>query len=97
MIELTREQAIEIAESNVWKNWTADQVVRFQLYQPLLCMDFAHYHKCVEEVLGRSVWTHEFAYDDNLRKEYEGKKPKTTMDEIIGLLSEFNDKLIIIQ
>ncbi len=31
--QLTTEQAIAMADSGVWKEWTAEQVVRFQLFQ----------------------------------------------------------------
>jgi len=32
MRQLTKEQAIEFAESGIWKNWTDNQVVCFQLF-----------------------------------------------------------------
>jgi hypothetical protein len=40
--QFTREQAIAMYESGVWKNWTAEQVVRFQMFQERLCMEFSH-------------------------------------------------------
>lgn len=86
--QLTQEQAIAFAESRVWLNWTAEQVVRFQLFQQLLCMDFGHFSKAMSEVLDRPVYTHEFASSNyqNLVLEYLGERPTPTLDEIIDLI-----------
>jgi len=93
MRQFTKEQAIKIAESELWKDLSFDEIVKFQLYQELLCMPFDKFHQAIEKVLDRPIWTHEFAYLDAIKKEYEGKKEKPTMDEIIGLIPK--DKLII--
>lgn len=45
--QLTQEQAAKMEDSGVWKEWTAIQIVRFQIR---LCIDFDHYHRCVHEV-----------------------------------------------
>ncbi len=92
--QLTEAQAIEIAKSNVWKDWTSEQVVRFQLFQKRLCMDFSHFHKCISEVLGRPVFTHEFAFRDDLIREYLGDKESPTFEDIINLIPE-GKRLII--
>lgn len=94
--QLSEKQAIEMAKSGLWKNWTAEQVVRFQMFQHRLCMDFSHFHKCVEEVLGRPVYTHEFAssFRDDMVKEYLGVKPAPTLEEIINIIPP--EKRIII-
>lgn len=84
--QLTQEQAIKMAESKVWMEWTAEQVVRFQMFQERLCMDFSHFHKCVQEVLGRPVFTHEFAFRDELVKEYLGAKETPTFEDILNLI-----------
>lgn len=84
--QLTTEQAIAMADSGVWKEWTAEQVVGFQLFQENLCMDFNHFHKCVQEVFGRRVFTHEFAFHDELVKEYLGAKETPTFEDIINLI-----------
>lgn len=86
--QLSQEQAIAMADSGVWKDWTAEQVVRFQMFQKRLCMDFSHFHKCVQEVLGRPVFTHEFAFRDGLVKEYLGAKETPTFEDIINLIPE---------
>ena len=86
--QLTTEQAIAMADSGVWKEWTAEQVVRFQLFQEKLCMDFSHFHKCMQDVLGRPVWTHEFAFRDELVNEYLGAKETPSFEHILNLIPE---------
>jgi len=94
MEQLTREQAIAIAQSGEWKDWTDDEIVKFQLFQKRLCLPFDEFHRAVEGVLGRPVYTHEFAHVDNLRAEYLGERQAPTFDEIIGLIPK--EKLIVI-
>ncbi|MFH1012888.1 MAG: hypothetical protein V1769_00070 [Thermoplasmatota archaeon] len=94
MIQLTKEQALEIAESGVWKNWTDEEVTKFQLYQDRLCMDFSRFHESVEKTLGRPVYTHEFAFPEHLQKEFEGDKEPPTLMEVLNLFPK--DKPIII-
>jgi hypothetical protein len=57
-------------------------------------MPFDVFHKAVEEALGRPVWTHEFAYSDDLKKEFLGDKPAPTFEEVVALVPR--DKLIVI-
>lgn len=94
MEQLTKEQAIEIAASGVWKEWTPEEVVKFQLFQKKLCMDFSHFHECMEKVLLRPVFTHEFAYVESLKEEYLGKRTAPTFEEIINLIPE-NKRIIL--
>lgn len=94
MEQLTKEQAIAMAESKIWQSWTAEQIVRFQLFQSRLCMPFDKFHEAIETVLGRPVYTHEFAYSDELKKEYLGVKEAPTLAEIMSLIPA--DKRIII-
>ncbi|MBA7527657.1 hypothetical protein ES705_19835 [subsurface metagenome] len=94
MKQLTKNQAIKIYDSEIYKDMTSEQIVKFQLFQSRLCVPFSVFHKAITEVLGRPVWTHEFAFKDNLMKEYLGKKSPPTMEEIINLIPE--EKRIII-
>jgi len=94
MKQLTKEQAIKIGESEIWKDMTLEQIAEFQFYQDRLCVPFDKFHEAMEHVLGRSVWTHEFAFKDSLEKEWRGEKSKPTMEEIMNLIPE--EKRIII-
>ena len=87
-------EAHAIAVEGKWRKWDDETIVRFQLYQDRLCMDFSRFHEAVEKVLGRSVWTHEFAWPELLRAEYEGTRTAPTIDEIIGMIPP--EKLIMI-
>lgn len=84
--QLTQEQAIELAKSEVWKYWDFEQKVRFQLFQRRLCMPFDVFHEAIEKVLGRPVWTHEFINHDSMVLEYLGEKPAPTFDEICDMI-----------
>lgn len=90
---MTKAKAIKLAQSRWWDGLPAEAIVAFQLYEPLLCMDFGDFHKAVEEALGRPVWTHEFANGDSLKSEFEGKKSKPSMEEILNLIHK--DKRLI--
>ena len=81
-----RERAIELAESNWWKDKSARDICDVQLFTVELCMPFGEFHKAMTEALGRSVWTHEFASLDRIKDEYLGDRPAPTMEQIIGLL-----------
>lgn len=94
MKQLTSEQAIEFAKSGIWKDWSAEQIVRFQLFQTMLCMDFSSFHQAMEVVLKRPVFTHEFA-SHALKEEYLGTKEPPTYQEIIDLIPK--EKLLILK
>jgi len=95
MKQLTEKQAIMFAKSNIWKKWNNEQIVRFQLFQRKLCMDFSRFHQALEKVLNRSVYTHELGLNyDGIIKEYLGINPEPTLDEIINLIPK--EKRLII-
>lgn len=92
---ITKEQAIELANSNWWLNLSARDIVMFQLFEPLLCMPFDVFHEAIEKALGRPVWTHEFGLNyEGLKKEFLGKADPPTMEEIINLIPK--EKRIIV-
>ena len=95
MEQLTTEQAIEFAKSKVYKDWTNEQIVRFQLFQKKLCMDFSKFHGAIEKVLDRPVFTHEFGMNyEGLVLEYLGEKEAPTFEEIIELIPK-NKRIVI--
>jgi len=93
MRQLTKEQAIILGESEVYKEWNYEQIVRFQLFQDCLCMPFGVFHEAIEKVLNRPVFTHEFAFD-GIKKEYLGVKEAPSFEDIISLIPK--DKIIIV-
>lgn len=86
MKQLTKQQAINFHNSGIWQDMTLQQCFDFQFNQKLLCMPFDRFHEAAEHVLGRPVYTHEFAYPDQLRAEYYGEKEAPTLDDIINLI-----------
>lgn len=93
---MTEHEAIELAKSGWWKNKSSEAIVKFQLFEEKLCMDFADFHKAMEDCLKRPVFTHEFGLNpDGLREEFLGEKSKPTLGEIINLIPEFKMKQII--
>jgi hypothetical protein len=92
MQQLTKEQAVDFYNKGDWKSWTHEEIVKFQLFQEKLCMDFSRFHQAMEAVLGRPVYTHEFAYKERLIQEYFGTKRAPTGKEILDLLG---DKVVV--
>ena len=95
--QLTEQQAIAMAKSGEYNNWTDDQIVRFQLFQHRLCMDFSKFHEALTNVLQRPVFTHELMSSnrDNIVMEYLGERDTPTLEEIINLIPE--EKRIILE
>ena len=94
---MTRDEAIAKSETNWWKSSTDEQIVAFQLYEPKLCMPFDEFHRAVEAVLGRPVWTHEFAAHGRLAQEHQGARDKGTVKESMELLETMaGDKPIVV-
>ena len=95
MKQLTTEEAVALHDSGEWKKWTPLQLASFQMVQDKLCVPFGEFHKAVEEVLERPVWTHEFGLNrDGLVKELAGLSDAPTMDEILALIPP--EKLMVI-
>lgn len=89
--EMKKEQAIKLAESKWWVGMDAREIVGFQLFEDLLCMNFGDFHLAIEKVLGRPVFSHEFAYADKpngLKAEFLGVAPKRSLEDIINLVPE---------
>ena len=86
MKQLSKQEAIKFENSQVWEDWPDDQLAGFQLFQKRLCIDFSRFHKAMETVLDRPIFTHEFADRDKLIAEYLGKKEPPTMEEILNLI-----------
>ena len=97
MKQLTKEQAILFGESQIWVEWSDEEIVKFQLFQDKLCMPFSRFHKAVNVVLDRPVFTHEFTTSnhENLIKEYLGEKEQPTFEEVVNLIPK--DKRVMLK
>lgn len=88
MQQLTREQAVQIHDSEGWKELSDVERFTFQLNQSRLCMPFGEFHRCAEVALGRPVWTHEFADRDSLANEFESGN-QATFDDVVTKLAKY--------
>ena len=86
--QLTREEAIALYDSEEWASWTDEKIAEFQLFQKHLCVPWKHFHRAVEKVLGRPVWTHEFADVKRLRAEFKKERPKPSFADIMEQLPD---------
>lgn len=95
MKQLTKEQAIAFAENKCYENMTYRQIAEFQMEQDKLCIPFGVFHEAMEKTLGRPVFTHEFSFREELRKELYGEKEPHTFKEICALIPK--EKLMVIK
>lgn len=75
---LNKRNAIKFYESELWKQWTDEQIFVFQMMNEVLCVDFDIFHDSVNRSLCRKVYTHELSKPDLLVKEFitlKGKLP----------------------
>ncbi len=93
--QITREEALAIHKCEAWKDWSDEQIVGFQLFQDMLAIPFGVFHGAIQRVLGRPVFTHEFADVPSLRAEYMKERAPKTFEEIVAMIPA--EKLVIIQ
>lgn len=86
--QMSSEEAKAFALENRWEPLTPAERGLMQLRQDRLCMPFSVFHEGIAALLGRSVWTHEYAKPDLLWDEYQGVTEKPDMAAIIGKLPE---------
>ncbi len=91
---MDREQALKLVETKWWEGKSPKEIVAFQLYEEKLCCPFEVFHSALEHALERPVFTHELAFVDNIRDEFEGKGPKPSLEDILNLIPA--DKKVII-
>ena len=95
--QITKGQAIEMYDSSWWDGLPDRDVVKVQLFSQYLCMPFNEFHRRLSLVLGRDVYTHEFAYPDNLRHEFLGNTAAPTFEQILGLIQKDKRVLIVMR
>ena len=95
MEQFTKEQAIAFNEDKLYEPMSYRERAELQLFQQRLCMPFDVFHEAIEKALSRPIYTHEFAFIDELRKEFLGEKEPPTLEEILSLISK--EKLIILE
>ena len=71
-MNLSKENALKLYNTEWWKTTTDLEIVKFQLFEDRLCVPFDIFHGAVENVLKRPVFTHEFGFVGGLQKEFLG-------------------------
>lgn len=94
-VQVTEQEAIEMGENKTWQDKTAEEIVMFQLFQRRLAMPLSLFHKSIETVLGRPVFTHELANRDSIVLEYLGCKDAPTMEEIINMVPADKRRIVL--
>lgn len=97
MRQLTKQEAIAFCENKGYEGWTSRQIAEFQMEQDRLCVPMEVFHKAMQEVLGRPVFTHEFAFRERLLAELYGDAPHPTFEEIVSLIPEEKRILIFVE
>ena len=90
-ISIGKEKAIELCDSNWWKEKSYREIAELQLFTAELCCPFDVFHEAVEKSLGRPVFIHEFGLNyDGICKEFLGEKEPPTMNEILHMIPKEN-------
>lgn len=58
-------------ENKWWLSKDLKEIAYYQTREDILLVDFSKFHEAITELLGRPVWTHEFAFRDSLLKQTE--------------------------
>ena len=66
---MTREEAIKFHDDKRWERMTREERARFQMHEPKLCMPWSVFHAAAEAYVGHGIFTHEFAFNEHLKKE----------------------------
>ncbi len=93
-IQLSKDRAIAFGKSGEWKKWNAEQIVRFQLFQKLFCVDPDAFGKALSRILKRPVFHHELKDIDSLKEEYLGSRSAPALKEIFEFFPK--EKLLTI-
>lgn len=87
--QLTKQEAIGLYNTGITKEWTADQIVRFQLWQNKIFMAKEVYIVAIEQILGRKVTNDEIGWaNEQLKREYLKKGGTVPTDEEFKTLVE---------
>jgi hypothetical protein len=76
---------------------TEKEKVMFFLWYPYSLCPFDYIWKLVTKVLDRPVYNSEFAFIDELKNEFLGKREKMSTEEHINNISKINKNIIVIK
>lgn len=92
---ITTEEALALIETKYWETMSPAEAAKFQLETSHFTLPFDTFHRGIEELLGRPVFTHEIAMNfGGLQAEARGDHPAPTLQEILDLIPE--EKRIVV-
>jgi len=89
--QLTKKQAVEIADRELWKKWNDKELVRMQLFQKRLLVPLDQFQMAVQRCIGRPVWTHELGMESSLfriQKDFLKEDLPPSEEEILKMIPE---------
>ena len=93
---MTKDEAIELYESNFWEKLTDKENAILQLYGERLCMPPSVFHKAIEGALGRAVFTHEFGLNyDGLKRELLGLEEAPSPNDIFEMIPKEKNPILV--
>ena len=85
MPQMSREEAIEFCELGAWKNWSPEEIVRFQIDQDKLCVPLDAYFEALQQTTGRRVMTHELSLNaEGIKDEMNGIGEPPNHEEMLA-------------
>lgn len=94
-LSIGKEKAIQLYETEWWKERSYREIAEFQLFTAELSCPFDVFQEAVEKSLGRPVFAHEFGLNyGGICKEFLGEKKPPTMNEILHMIPQ--EKLIVV-
>ena len=70
-LKLGREEALRRYESQWWVGKSAREIALTQLQVAELICPWGVFHGALESALGHPVWTHQFAFEENISRWFE--------------------------
>ena len=93
---MNEDEAIKLSETKFWESMSPRDIAAFQLNEDRLCMPFGIFHDAVEKTLGRSVYTHEFAFNrSGLIAELGGECAAPSLEDILAMFPESKRVVVI--
>lgn len=90
MKQLTPSQAVDFAESGIWKVFSDEKIVRLQLWQNYICVSWPRFCRALSAVLKRDISEREIETEpEKLRTEYLGLgRVKPELDEFADYIPD---------
>lgn len=86
MRQLSKQEAIQLGQSEWWKDTNQLSIATFQVTQDALCCPIKVYKSALNAVLNRVVFTSELSKPELLINEMNKDKKPPTFEEIISML-----------